>query len=117
LLAFAEAKKVRATYHLGGPERISRFQFGLKIAAAFGLDASRIVAASSSDPNFNRYPRPKDCSLSNAKLKKAFHAHFASLAAGLKDMGAGFSKQAGINLESDLDSGLSGGKRIIREGK
>ena len=32
-------------YHLGGPERVSRYELGLRVARAFGLAASGIVAS------------------------------------------------------------------------
>jgi dTDP-4-dehydrorhamnose reductase len=44
--------------HLAGPERVSRWQFGLRFCAAHGLPVTRLVAADCADPL-----RPRDVSL------------------------------------------------------
>jgi dTDP-4-dehydrorhamnose reductase len=48
-IAAAVARLVEGTgaglYHLGGPERVSRYELGLRVARAFGLSADAIVAA------------------------------------------------------------------------
>lgn len=54
-------------FNIVGDERISKYEFGLKIAEEFNLDISKISCAKvSSKPNLIR--RPKDMSLSNSKV-------------------------------------------------
>jgi dTDP-4-dehydrorhamnose reductase len=57
-------------YHLVGDDRVSKFEFGMALAEEFGLDRGQIRRGSIEDmPQLVR--RPKDMSLSNAKLKAA----------------------------------------------
>jgi dTDP-4-dehydrorhamnose reductase len=49
-------------YHLGGPERLSRYAFGVRVAEQHGLDASRILPVSQADVATGT-PRPQDVSL------------------------------------------------------
>jgi hypothetical protein len=49
-------------YHLGGPERLSRFELGLRVAAVLGLDPRRHRAGPPGGPAFDA-PRPADVSL------------------------------------------------------
>lgn len=54
-------------YHVVGDEKLSKYQFGIKIAKQFGLDDSLIVNGSFSDiPNLIH--RPYDMSISNKKV-------------------------------------------------
>jgi dTDP-4-dehydrorhamnose reductase len=54
-------------YHVVGDERISKYEFGLKIAEEFGLDPTLIIPRSiGSNPNLVK--RPLDMSLSNLKV-------------------------------------------------
>lgn len=53
--------------HLGGPERINRFDFGVAYTRRFGFDEKLLIAASQLD--FPAVPpRPTDVSLSSARL-------------------------------------------------
>lgn len=52
--------------HLAGSERISRYQFGVMAAEAFGLDKSLLEACSQKDVNMAA-PRPPDVSLNITK--------------------------------------------------
>jgi dTDP-4-dehydrorhamnose reductase len=57
--------------HLGGPERLSRLEMGQRLAAAFGLDASVLVAkARTSAPTPE--PRPRDTSLDCSRWRSLF---------------------------------------------
>lgn len=49
-------------YHLGGPERLSRFELGQRVAAVLGLDPRPIEPARQADLAFDA-PRPSDVSL------------------------------------------------------
>lgn len=54
-------------YHVGGPERLSHYEFGKRIARAFGFSEDRLVPVSMADLNLTvRVPR--DTSLDTAKL-------------------------------------------------
>lgn len=59
--------------HLGGPERISRYEFGLKMADAFNLDASLITPCTQAMVALPA-PRPQDVSLDS---RKAFGLGYA----------------------------------------
>lgn len=61
--------KVKATgiYHVVGDEKLSKYQFGNKIAKQFGLDDSLIVKGSFADQQ-NLIHRPYDMSISNNKV-------------------------------------------------
>jgi dTDP-4-dehydrorhamnose reductase len=48
--------------HLAGPQRLSRYEFGVLVAEAAGLDASAIAAAKQADVDLP-LPRPRDLSM------------------------------------------------------
>ncbi|WP_424357056.1 SDR family oxidoreductase [Methanocella sp. MCL-LM] len=54
-------------YHVGGPERLSHYEFGKKIAEAFGFSQDLIVPVSMADLKLTVLV-PRDTSLSSAKL-------------------------------------------------
>jgi dTDP-4-dehydrorhamnose reductase len=56
-------------YHLGGPERVSRHELGLRVAHAFGLDASPIDAATQAGFSVGA-PRPPDVSLDSGRARR-----------------------------------------------
>lgn len=58
--------KVDGILHLGGGERLSRYDFGEKVATAFDLDKNLLNACSQDDVQFS-YHRPKDVSLDSTK--------------------------------------------------
>ena len=59
-------KEATGIYHIVADERLSKFQFGMKLAMAFGLDTNLIKELSISDvPKLVK--RPLDMSLSNKK--------------------------------------------------
>lgn len=53
-------------YHLGGKERISRYDFGLMLCSTFGIDPSLIKATLQKDVKMAA-PRPPDVSLNSTK--------------------------------------------------
>jgi dTDP-4-dehydrorhamnose reductase len=62
------ASKAEGIFHVVGDERISKYEFGLKIAKEFALDASLIKPGYLADrPSLIQ--RPKDMSLSNQKTR------------------------------------------------
>ena len=61
--------KARGVYHVAGDERLSKHEFGLRIAKAFGLDSGLIKSGMfASQEALVR--RPFDMSLSNEKISK-----------------------------------------------
>jgi len=61
LLKLAE-NKTEGIFHIAGPERLSAYDFGLKVAECYGFDKTLIHPVSS-----YKEKRPKDCSLKNDK--------------------------------------------------
>lgn len=55
-------------YHLAGPERLSRYEYGLRFCRAFGFDEGLISPEPMPETDV---PRPKDCSLDGSKLNAA----------------------------------------------
>ncbi|MEM9909077.1 MAG: NAD(P)-dependent oxidoreductase [Cyanobacteria bacterium P01_D01_bin.44] len=53
-------------WHLGGPERLSRYEFGQRMVKAWGLDSTLLKACRQADVSMAA-PRPADVSLSSAK--------------------------------------------------
>lgn len=61
--------KARGIFHVVGDERISKYEFGIKVAEEFNLDASPIKPGFLAEQNA-LVPRPHDMSLSNEKASK-----------------------------------------------
>lgn len=74
-------------FHLGGPERISRHSFGLKLAEEFGYAPELVVPVSRRDfPAV--VPRPEDVSLCSAAICRAVGITLHSPQEGLKALHA-----------------------------
>ncbi len=58
--------EVQGIIHLGGSQRLSRYEFGMMAAKIFGLDTSLIVGCKQSEVRMAA-PRPKDVSLNSDK--------------------------------------------------
>ena len=61
-------QEATGTFHLGGPARVSRFEFGEAVIDAFGLDKSLVHSISQKDIAMSA-PRPADVSLNILKAK------------------------------------------------
>lgn len=59
--------KASGIFHLVGDDRVSKYEFGQKIAKIFSLDASKILRGSINDRE-ELVARPRDMSLSNDKV-------------------------------------------------
>ena len=57
-------------HHVGGSERISKYDFARLVAEAFGFEPDRVVPAGLSDAGL-RARRPRDTSLNTAKISSA----------------------------------------------
>jgi len=62
-------KHENGVFHVVGDERISKYEFGMKLAREFRLDTSLIIAGSFAD-HASLVQRPRDMSLSNQKVCK-----------------------------------------------
>ncbi len=64
-------KKKNGIYNVSGPERISKYNFGIKLASEFNLN-KKLIKKIKID-NLNLVKRPKDMSLSSKKLIKTLN--------------------------------------------
>ncbi len=65
-------KKSSGVFHIVGDERISKYQFGLKLAQIFNLD-QRLIQMGNITDRPDLVHRPKDMSLSNEKVCRALN--------------------------------------------
>lgn len=70
--------------HIAGPDRITRFELGVRIAELFSLDQSRISPISQKDLDLGM-PRPPDLSLEISLARTLINYSPHSLMAGLRD--------------------------------
>jgi dTDP-4-dehydrorhamnose reductase len=59
---------VAGLFHVGGPERLSRYELGVRVAALLGLDPRPIEAIRQADLPFDA-PRPADASLDSSRAR------------------------------------------------
>lgn len=83
----ALAKRPSGVFHLAGRDVVNRWQFGLAVAQAFGLDAALVKRVTSA-----RFPsiakRPPDTTFDVRRMEKELGVKAMSLAEGLADMRA-----------------------------
>lgn len=80
-------KRPGGVFHFAGADRVNRFQLGVEVASAFGLDASLIEAVDSSHfPSI--VPRPPDTSFVTDRMERELGIKAMSLAEGLSHMRA-----------------------------
>jgi dTDP-4-dehydrorhamnose reductase len=70
LVALARSERV-GLLHLGGPERLSRWEMGQKLAAALGTGTAGLVAGLREQAPAPE-PRPRDCSLDSTRWRRLF---------------------------------------------
>ncbi len=66
LLELAEMEDARGVFHIAGPERRSRFDFGRELVDAFGFGREHLIPVSVDDFAF-KDPRPRDCSMKSIR--------------------------------------------------
>ena len=71
LLEIAE-RRLKGIFHLAGKERVSRYEFALRIATKFGLDEDLILPSKMADMGWLA-ARPKDSSLDTAKASRCLN--------------------------------------------
>lgn len=79
-----EKKAEKNLYHLGGPRRVSRLEFGQTFAGIFGYDTSLIKPTRASD--LGLVARGQDCSLDSTRFCEEFGFKRSSLEAGFLKM-------------------------------
>ena len=70
LVRLAESETL-GTIHLGGPERLSRFELMSRAAGAMGIDPTLVKPNRRADVPFAE-PRPADLSLDSSRLNRLF---------------------------------------------
>jgi dTDP-4-dehydrorhamnose reductase len=65
---------VEGIVHVGGPERMSRWEMGLRLAEALGGNPAPLARARQSDVAFPE-PRPRDVSLDSTYWRSLFPQH------------------------------------------
>jgi dTDP-4-dehydrorhamnose reductase len=84
LVRLVERGPAAELYHLGGPERLSRYDFGLIYAEVFGLPVDTILPVSMTDVGL--VPRGRDCSLDSTRLRDDLGFEPLPLRAGLAEL-------------------------------
>lgn len=62
--------------HIAGPEKLSRYEFGMKLAQKLGLDFRRIIPGLS---QLNKVIRPLDCSLDTSLARSLLRTRMSSV--------------------------------------
>jgi dTDP-4-dehydrorhamnose reductase len=70
-------------FHLGGPERLTRYELGLRVAAVLGLPASGLEPVRQAD--LGLLPRPADVSLDHARAREVLGWRPRPLEAAIRD--------------------------------
>jgi len=71
LLFVMMSAQAQGVWHAAGPERLSRYEFGLLVADVLGLPKSNLIPAALAEVPLSA-PRPKDVSLNIQKAAKEF---------------------------------------------
>lgn len=82
--ALLDAPGARGLFHAGGPERLSRYELGLRTVAAHGLDPDSLEPVRQADAP-PPVPRPLDVSLDSSRLERELGWRARPLDAALAD--------------------------------
>ena len=85
-------RELKGLYHAAGIRRISRFEFALNIAKAFGLDLDLIRRTEMSQLKAWKAKRPRDSSLRVDKIKKEIETDLLGTTEGLNAMKRNWSQ-------------------------
>ena len=80
-------KDATGVVNVAGKDRVSKYEFGMQLAKRFGFDTSLIRQSSIADMHL-KARRPKDMSLSTAKLAQILGAPAPGLKEGLETLAA-----------------------------
>jgi len=100
LIKFAK-NDLRGIYHCAGSERISRYDFAIKIANTFNLDKSLIKKISSAELN-QLAKRPKDSSLVIKKAEHDLNFKFFNINEGLKQIRQKLKDSSNLSFGSEV---------------
>jgi dTDP-4-dehydrorhamnose reductase len=78
-------KSFRGLYHLGGPQRLSRWEFGQVLAEVFGFSRG-LLSPIKMDDLPAMMARPRDCSLNSSRLYEGLGSHPTSVREGLQKL-------------------------------
>jgi len=76
-------RRMEGIWHIGGAERISRYDFGIKAASLLGFPAGSLVAVKKKDIVYQGSPC-EDCSLDTGKATRELETSLPGVAGGLK---------------------------------
>jgi dTDP-4-dehydrorhamnose reductase len=79
---FIAEKNLKGLFHVGGPDRLSRFQFGELFCRIFNFPQRLLVPCLLEEAKLAA-PRPKDCSLNSEKTRNQLKIEFSSVEEGL----------------------------------
>ncbi len=99
-------QELAGLYHVAGSERVSKFEFARRVAAAFGFDPDRVRPCQVKDMNL-RAARPLDVSLNTEKIRMAMGRSMPNVDSGLR----GFRELRGRQYPQQLKSYLGGGRQ------
>lgn len=80
-----EKPEVRGTFNMGGGERVSRYEFGLKFCQVFDLPYGLLKPITIETFGYVAR-RPKDCSLNSSKISTLLNVRPLTVEEGLKEM-------------------------------
>ena len=86
-------KNLEGIVHIAGPERVSRYDLGVKLAQVFSLPVESVLASSVNDVVY-RDPRPSDVTLSINHLRESTGFSPRGLADGIEEMHQDLLRQA-----------------------
>ena len=69
--------------HLGGPQKVSRYEMGLMLCEMFDLDKNLLKPVKSAEIQL-KVPRPLDCSLDISRARSILHTGFEDCKSGLR---------------------------------
>jgi len=90
-------KKLTGVYHVCGSERISKYEFGVKLAHVFGLDESNVLRSSVKDSALVA-PRALDISMSTERISAALGRKMQTAEEGLRR----FAELRGVGFPTEL---------------
>jgi dTDP-4-dehydrorhamnose reductase len=73
-----ERTNLKGLFHLGGPEKASRWQFAEKVCAILGT-SSRLIEKIHLADSASPAPRPPDCSLNSSKIVKSLDLNLKAI--------------------------------------
>ncbi|MBU0459991.1 MAG: N-acetylneuraminate synthase family protein [Nanoarchaeota archaeon] len=105
-------RDISSVFNVGGPEKIDKYNFGIKIAKIFDFDKSLIKQGISNQINFFA-PRPKNTTMDISKAQKTFDTKLLSVGEGLEEMKL---NMVSPEIKDGCAHEVKVGERIVGEG-